>query len=63
MTENIIRKKTAKLEAIKELVQGLVDRGVDLKSPEAAPLGVEFIDAFSDLAKEFGYEILKPTKK
>jgi len=65
MTEDrqIIEEKTARLESVKEKVKQFVDSGGDLKSPEALPLGVEFIQAYDDLAIEFGYEILKPIKK
>ena len=58
-----IEEKTARLESAKEKVKQFVDSGGDLKSPEALPLGVEFIEAYDDLAKEFGYEILKPIDK
>ena len=58
-----IEEKTARLESAKEKIKHFVDGGGNLKSPEAAPLGLEFIQAYDDLAKEFGYEILKPTKK
>ena len=58
-----IEEKTARLESAKEKVKQFVDSGGDLKSPEALPLGVEFIEAYDDLAKEFGYEILKPIEK
>ena len=44
-------------------VEAFVAAGGDLKSPEAAPLGVEALTALADLAKESGYEILKPIKK
>jgi hypothetical protein len=57
-----IGEKTARLESVKEKVKQFVDSGGDLKSPEAVPLGVEFIQAYDDLAKEFGCEILKPIK-
>ncbi|MGC1225363.1 MAG: hypothetical protein WA859_02695 [Candidatus Sulfotelmatobacter sp.] len=66
MTEDrksIIREKTIRLDVIRERVQQFVDGGGDLKSPDAVPLGLEFVHAFNDLAKEFGYEILKPIKK
>ena len=55
--------KTARLESVKEKVQRFVNSGGDLKSPEAVPLGVELIQAYEDLAKEFGHEILKPIEK
>lgn len=66
MSENrrkTIQQKTAKLEDLGQRLQRFVDIGGDLKSPEAAPLGLEFIKAFNDLSTEFGYEILKPIKK
>ena len=56
MTENrdaIIRQKTARLEAAKLKTQQFLGNGGDLKSSEAVPIGVEFIQAFSELAKEF----------
>lgn len=65
MPENrsaIIREKTAKLERVKAKVQDFVDRGGDLKSTEALPLGLEMVQAYDDLAKEFGEGILKPIK-
>jgi hypothetical protein len=49
----VIREKTARLEAAKLKVQQFLDNGGDLKSSEAVPVGVEFIQAFSELAKEF----------
>ena len=52
-----ILEKTARLESLKEKVQRFVDSGGDLKSPEAVPLGVEFVQAYSDLAREFGGQI------
>jgi hypothetical protein len=64
MTEegHTIETRTARLESVKEKVKQFVDNGGDLKSPEAVPLGVDFIRAYDDLAKEFGYQILKPIK-
>jgi len=32
----------------------------DLKSKEAVPSELEFFRAFDDLAREYGYDILKP---
>lgn len=65
MTEDgqTIEEKTARLESVKEKVKQFVDNGGDLKSLEAVPLGLELIHAYNDLAKEFGYEILKPIEK
>ena len=37
--------------------------GGDLRSPDGAALSVEAVEAFADLAREAGYEILKPMKK
>lgn len=58
-----IEEKTARLESVKEKVKQFVDSGGDLKSPEAVPLGVEFIQAFADLAKEVGPENPEPIQK
>jgi hypothetical protein len=43
-------------------VEDFVERGGDLKSPEAVPLGMELLRAFDDLAIEFGHGVLKSTK-
>jgi hypothetical protein len=55
--------KTARLESVKEKVQRFVESGGDLKSAEAFPLGLEFIQAYDSLANEFGYTILKPIQE
>jgi hypothetical protein len=34
----------------------------DLKSPAASLIGMEYVMAFAEVAKEFGYEILQPIK-
>jgi hypothetical protein len=57
-----IETKTARLESVKKKVKQFVDSGGDLKSSEAVPLGVEFLQAYDALAREFGYQILKPIK-
>jgi hypothetical protein len=44
-------------------VEEFVAAGGDLTSKEAVPVGIEFVQAFADLAKEFGYNILKPIGK
>jgi hypothetical protein len=49
-----IRDKTARLNSLKEKVEQFIKDGGDLKSPEAVPLGVEFVQAFFELAKEVG---------
>jgi len=55
-----IQEKTARLAAAQQKVDAFIAAGGDLKSPAAAPIGLEFVHAFADVAKEFGYEILKP---
>ena len=50
--DGIIRQKTARLEAARLKVQQFLDNGGDLKSSDAVPVGVELIQAFSELAKE-----------
>jgi len=54
-----IQEKTARLEAARKKVEALVEAGVDLKSADAVPLGIEFMDACADLAEDFGYEIIE----
>ena len=55
-----IQEKTARLEAARIKVEEFVAAGGDLKSPAAAPLGLELIKAADELGREFGHEILKP---
>ncbi len=43
--------KAERLEEIRQRVQAYVNRGGDLRSKEAAPLGLEFLEAFNDFAK------------
>jgi hypothetical protein len=57
-----IQEKTARLEAARKKVEEFVAAGGDLKSKEAVPVGLELVNAFADLAKDFGHEILKPLK-
>jgi hypothetical protein len=54
-----IQEKTARLEAARKKVEAFVAVGVDLKSADAVPLGIEFMDACADLAEDFGYEIVE----
>jgi hypothetical protein len=54
------QEKLAKLEEVRLRMEAMVASGVDIKSPEAVPLGLEFVHAFADCAKDLGYEILKP---
>jgi hypothetical protein len=58
-----IQEKTARLEAARKNVEAFVAKGGELASKEGFPVGLEFVEAFADVAKEFGYEILKPVKK
>ena len=58
-----IQEKMARLEAAKQKVEAIVATGGDLKSAAAIPTGLEFVNAFADIARDFGYEILKPLKK
>jgi hypothetical protein len=55
--------KTARLATARKKLEAFVAAGGDLKSYEAVPAGMEFVNAFADLAKDFGYEILKPIKQ
>jgi hypothetical protein len=58
-----IQEKTARLEAARRNVEVFVAAGGDLMSSDAVPIGIELVNACADLAKDFGYEILKPIKK
>src|SRR3954471_14536626 len=49
--DTIIRQKTARLESARVKIQQFVANGGDLQSSAAVPLGLELIEAFSDLAK------------
>lgn len=61
-TRERIERKTKRLEAARLKVEEFVAAGGDLNSKAAVPLGLEAVTAFAELAKEFGYEILKPIK-
>jgi hypothetical protein len=50
------------LESVRAKVKEFVANGGDLKSPDAVSLGVEFVQAYDALAREFGYRLLKPIK-
>jgi hypothetical protein len=58
-----IEEKSARLMAAKQKVDEFLANGGDLGSKAAVPVGMEFVEAFAEVAKEFGYEVLKPTKK
>jgi hypothetical protein len=51
-SDDVFKEKAARLEAARLKAQQFLDNGGDLKSSEAVPVGVEFIEAFNDLAKE-----------
>jgi hypothetical protein len=57
-----IQEKTARLVAARKEVENFVAAGGDLNSYEAVPMGMRFVNAFADVAKELGYEILKTPK-
>jgi hypothetical protein len=50
------QKKLAHFEAVKAEVETFVAQGGDLKSPEAAPLGVRFLKATSEMWEAAGGE-------
>ena len=58
-----IQEKNARLKVAREKVEAFVAGGGDLASKAGMPLGLEFVQAFADVAKEFGYDILKPVAK
>jgi hypothetical protein len=55
-----VHEKLAWLEAITQSAQRFVDGGGELKSIEAAPLGLALFHAMNDLAGEFGFQSSKP---
>jgi hypothetical protein len=55
-----VHEKLAWLEAITQSAQRFVDEGGELKSIEAAPLGLALFHAMNDLAGEFGFQTGKP---
>ena len=55
---SMIQQKTARLAAVLLKVEAFVAAGGDLKSPTAFLDGWELVDAFSELAEEFDYEVL-----
>jgi len=58
-----LKEKTARLAAAKKKVDEFVAAGGDLGSKEAVPVGMEFVQAFADVAKDLGYDVLKPIQK
>jgi hypothetical protein len=65
MTTNkeVFRAKSNRVHAIRMKLEEFVATGGDLRSKEAAPLGAELFDAFSDISNEFGYSVLKDDKE
>jgi hypothetical protein len=57
------QEKLARFETAKANVEALVSAGVDLKSEAAVPAGLEFVNAFDDLAQEFGHKLLQPLRQ
>lgn len=58
----VTRKTLKNAETALQRVKAFVAAGGDLKSQAATPVGLEFISAFADVAKQFGYEFAKPLK-
>jgi hypothetical protein len=55
-----IQKKRRGFRKLKRYWNLVGDSGGDVKSNEVVPSDLEFFFAFDHLAREFGYEILKP---
>jgi hypothetical protein len=51
-----VQDKLAWLDAVTQRVQQFVREGGDLKSVEAAPLGMALFHALNDLGREFGVQ-------
>jgi hypothetical protein len=58
-----IQEKSARLEAARIKAEEFIAAGGDMQSKEAGVVGAELMTAFADVAKEFGYDILKPIKR
>ena len=56
------QEKRARFAVAQQKVDAFIQAGGDLKSPAASLIGMEYVMAFAEVAKEFGYEILKPIK-
>jgi hypothetical protein len=54
-----VQEKLAWLDAVRRKVQRFVDEGGDLKSEEAAQLGITLYLAVIDLKREFGIQTAK----
>jgi hypothetical protein len=58
-----IKEKSVRLAMATKSVYDFVEKGGDIKSPEAIPVAVEMVERYADLAKEFGEGILKSIKR
>lgn len=57
--EPSIQEKLARLDSISRSIASFVRQGGNLDSTDSFPLGLELIYAADDIAREFGYRILK----
>lgn len=55
-----IQEKMHQLEAAKRKVDVFLEQNGDLKSQAAVLVGLEFVHAFDAVAREFGYEVVRP---
>jgi hypothetical protein len=56
--------KVNRAHAARIKAEEYVQAGGDLKSEEAAPLGIEMLEAWNELSTEFAHPVLKdPSKK
>jgi hypothetical protein len=55
--------KVNRAHAARIKAEEYVRAGGDLKSEEAAPLGIEMLEAWNDLATEFAHPVLKDIPK
>jgi hypothetical protein len=58
-----LNEKLARLEEMNRKAQAYLAAGGDPKSDEAVPIWIEYAEASNEVAKEIGYEFLKPIKK
>jgi hypothetical protein len=58
-----IKEKAGRLALATKKVYDFVEKGGDIKSPEAVPVALEMVERYADLAKDFGGQILKSIKK
>ena len=57
------KEKLQYFETVKERALALHNAGIDLRSPEAADDGLDFLLALNDLAKEFGHQLIVSPKR